>query len=596
MDFVYRLIPFLRWKDFTKNMLTSIWVVVLIAIFIYAITYLLRHNSKIKKSINISNLPNSKKLESIWSAYKDSFREYGPVKKTTEFAETYFHEQNVLFASFDLRSINNIPNILVGLGILGTFAGLTYGISDSSFETTEEIKSSIDNLLTGMGTAFITSIWGMGLSLLYGYILKRWQSGISIKIQNLCLDLDEKYKMKPHDLEIQRQSEQKKLINELFDEYLVAETETGKQLPKNVFRQLLNESEKQTESLQSFSDELVDGIKLAMENLVVDNNRQINLLIEEKLVPVLEDLKQIKQDSGTAVIENAVSRLSDSMKSMMDEFKTTVTGDTQREMEGLTQRLVIVSESLSEIPDSMTDITLQVTEVVDALKKTVLDNIIQSQTQAQEISKQNQQVFTTATSEYKSTVEEIQTYMEMLLSTQKDNISQVSDLTDKIQTTLSDNTEVNQQFKIMIQNAKVVAQMIEDVSIKFNSNSHSLSETSNNLKYSITRFGESINTYIDRNDKLLNLHKATLLDTKETVTEYSEKFGTIQSGLTGIFDQIQTGLNDYQETTKDSLNEYLSGFTTTLTNANQGLASAVSGLDEVVEDLSEQVEKLVENR
>ena len=593
MEFVYKLLPFLSAKELAENILTSIWIIVLIIIFIAAVIYLLIHSARIKKSIDIAELPNNEKLKNLWKAYTDTFRMYGDVDKTTVFADTYLHEQNILFASFDLRTINNIPNILVGLGILGTFAGLTYGISDSSFETTEEIKFSIDNLLTGMGTAFVTSIWGMFLSLLYGYVFKRWQSGISIKIQNLCLYLDERYKIKPHDLEIYRQREQKKLINELFDEYLVAETEDGRQLPKNVFRQLLDESVKQTSTLHKLFDDLSESIQLAMQKLIVDNNEQISALIEDKLVPVLEDLKQIKQDSGTAVIESAVNRLSDSMKSMMDEFKTTITSDTKNEMESLTQRLVVVSESLAGIPKSMTDMTKGITEIVETLKKTVVENINESQIQIQASSRQNQQVFTAATTEYKSTVEGIQSHMEKLLAREKDNISALKELSENIKTTLLENSLINKQFEIMIQNAKVVAKLIEDVSIKFNSNSNSLSETSNNLKTTMSNFGVSINTYINKNQELLKDHNSTLEFAKETANDYSAKFGIIEKGLIGIFDQIQTGLKDYQVTTKGNLNEYLGEFTTTLTNAHQGLESAVNGLSEISEELIDQIDKLV---
>lgn len=592
MNFFDRLLPFKK-SAFNENMLTAFWIIVLIVIFITAIGYLIKHSNSINKSLRISDLAKSKKLQNIWRAYQDTFRLYGANKKTNEYADTFFHEQNVLYACFDFRTMSNVSNILVGLGILGTFAGLTYGIADSSFETTDEIKSSIDNLLTGMGTAFITSIWGMGLSLLYGFIFKLWQSNISKKVQHICLELDIKNKINQHDLEIFRQSEQRKLINGLFDEYLVSETEDGRQLPKNVFRQLLDESVKQTSTLHQLFDDLSESIEMAMQKLIVDNNDQISALIEDKLVPVLEDLKKIKQDSGTELIENAVDRLADSMKAMMDEFKNTITGDTKNEMENLTQRLVVVSESLVGVPKSMTDMTKGVTEIVEALKKTVVENINQSQTQAQAISEQNKQVFTAATTEYKSTVEGIQTHMETLLAREKDNINAVKELSENIKTTLSQNSLANKQFETMIQNAKVVAQLIEDVSIKFNSNSNSLSETSNNLKTTISDFGVSINTYITKNQELLKDHNTTLEFAKDTANEYSEKFEVIQNGLTGIFDQIQTGLKDYQETTKDNLNEYLGAFTTTLTNAHQGLEGAVNGLNDISEELFDQIEKFV---
>ena len=82
-------------------------------------------------------------------------------------------------------------------------------------------------------------------------------------------------------------------------------------------------------------------------------------------------------------------------------------------MDGLTERLTVVSESLVGIPNAMTDITLQVTEVIEALKETVIRNIEQSKIESYEINKQNRETFTAATNEYKSTVEEIQDHMEL---------------------------------------------------------------------------------------------------------------------------------------------------------------------------------------
>lgn len=596
MDFFRRLLPFFRVEDFAQNQLTAFWILAIILIFFYAGGYLWFHGIKIKKSLEISELSTNPKLKKIWSAYQDTFSDYGSFTKTSEFAESYFHEQNVLYASLDYRSINNVSNILVGLGILGTFAGLTYGISDSSFETTEEIKSSIDNLLTGMGTAFITSIWGMGLSLVYGFTLKLWQSKVSKQIQGLCIDLDKEYKIKQQELEIYNQNQQKKVINDIFNEYLVAETEDGRQLPKNVFRQLLDESVNQTTSLQTLSDDLSETIQLAMQKLIVDNNEQISLLIKDKLVPVLEDLKQIKQDSGTQVIESAVNRLSDSMKSMMDEFKSTISGDTKREIEGITNMLSIASESLNEVPKLMKGTTKEITELVDTLKESILENINESQAKAREVSRQNQQVFQESTSEYKSTVEEIQARMERLLSIQNENITHFSELTDKIEVTLTENSRVNQQFETIIEKSRIVVQQIDQVSIGFSHNADSLSETSNSLKNSMFHFDSTIKSYISDNQELLEKHKNALEIAKDTAHDYSTKFGTIQNGLTGIFNQIQIGLKDYQDTTRNNLNEYLSGFSTSLSNAYQGLESAVSGLSEINEELVEQIDKLANIR
>lgn len=592
MTFFDRLFPFFNQEAFNDNRLTAFWVIALFLIFFCAVFYLIYNFFNIKGNIKIDNLPNRKKLLGIWKAYQSSFSEYGILKKTTEYSENFFNEHNILYASLNLRAVNNVSNILIGAGILGTFVGLTYGIADSNFETTEAIKESINNLLSGMGTAFVTSIWGMGLSLVFTAIFKIWQSKITKSIQNICFNLDRQNKINQQDLEKVQLEKQREIFDGLFNEYLVADTDEGKQLPKNVFRQLLEESVKQTASLQTFSDDLGESIELAMDKLVEDNNQQISKLIEEKLVPVLEDLKAIKQDSGTQIIEDAMQRLSDSMKSMMDDFKQTVTDDTKEEMDILIKRLTTVSELLVGIPETMSRITLQVGKTVEALQETVIKNIEHSKNETIELNKQNKEIFSSASSEYKSTVESIQSHMESLLSTQEDNIKQVSEITDKIRITLNENSQLNQQFDSMIQKSKIVAQLIENVSNKFENNSTTLTETSSSLKATITTFGNSINNYVDRNEQLLSHQEITLEKTKDVVELYSNSFGTIESGLSGIFDQIQIGLKEYQKTTASNLNQYLTEFSTTLTAAHQGLENNVAGLNDITDELTEQIEKM----
>jgi hypothetical protein len=593
MKFIDRILPFTSKAVFNENALTSYWVIFLILFFLISVFYLLYFLRIIRRSISIDNLGKSNRIEKIWIAYQSSFSEYNKERKTSDFSENYFNEQAVFFTGFNMRAVNNVSNTLIGLGILGTFVGLTYGIADSNFESSEEIKNSINNLLSGMGTAFVSSIWGMGLSLLFGNILKISHSTITRRLQWLCLELDNQYKISQPDLEEFNIAQQRNIINELFNEYLVADTDDGrKQLPKNIFRQLLEESEKQTNSLQTFADDLGDSISAAMDKLVEDNNQQIKLLIEEKLVPVLEELKEIKQDSGTKIIEDVVNRLTDALQSMMDDFKETIVADTNQEMEGLIRRLTTVSESLVGIPETMTDITLQVGETIESLRDTVIKSVEKSVSESVELHSKSSEMFTNATTDYKSTVEDIQDHMELLLSTQKDNIRQVSDITDSVKASLKENSQVNKQFTIIIAKSKIVAQLIEGVANKFENNSKHLSNTSSSLESITSKFKENIEYYINRNEKLLNHQEETLQTTKELTTLYSKRFESIQKGLTGIFDQIQIGLKDYQSTTASGLNQYLTEFSTVLTAAHQGLENNISGLSDITDELTDQVEKM----
>ena len=65
-----------------------------------------------------------------------------------------------------------IPGTLTGLGLLGTFIGLIFGISSVQVSSADAALTSIQTLLEGIRMAFYTSIAGVILSMLFNIIYK----------------------------------------------------------------------------------------------------------------------------------------------------------------------------------------------------------------------------------------------------------------------------------------------------------------------------------------------------------------------------------------------------------------------------------------
>ena len=63
-------------------------------------------------------------------------------------------------------------NGLTALGLLGTFFGLTIGLTSFGKDTSDQILTGISGLLDGMNVAFVTSICGIILSLVLGTALR----------------------------------------------------------------------------------------------------------------------------------------------------------------------------------------------------------------------------------------------------------------------------------------------------------------------------------------------------------------------------------------------------------------------------------------
>ncbi len=69
--------------------------------------------------------------------------------------------------------LNQVAGVMTGLGILGTFVGLSLGLQNFNTGTTAEITNSIEPLMSGIKVAFHTSIYGMIFSLVFNYVYKK---------------------------------------------------------------------------------------------------------------------------------------------------------------------------------------------------------------------------------------------------------------------------------------------------------------------------------------------------------------------------------------------------------------------------------------
>lgn len=79
---------------------------------------------------------------------------------------------------------SNMPGTLTGLGILGTFLGLTMGLSTFSGEDIITISDSMGPLLEGMKVAFHTSVYGIFFSLVFSFIYKAIMADAYMKMEN----------------------------------------------------------------------------------------------------------------------------------------------------------------------------------------------------------------------------------------------------------------------------------------------------------------------------------------------------------------------------------------------------------------------------
>ena len=311
-EFLNLLLP---WKDTPNDQISDVFVYLIgVAFLILSVYFIVRtflHRrlinrlEKAARKYDRPAQPNDRdelkeefsdkgKFATAWQDFEDSLLTHRSSKNKvfvykTDEASLFFSEERLLDQHLNLRFWNSVPALLVGVGILGTFVGLVWGLgpfSTINFEQTDAIQDAIKKLLSGVSTAFVTSVWGMLTSLLFTG-LEKWRIGrVSRAIANLQRALDRLFTLTtPEEIAIR-------------SEYEIAQ---------------------QTKALKSFSTDLAGVI----ERATAEGRREIleglnkapeafSIAMAEKLAPGLATLNIAKEEI-VQELHNAPEALSGAM-------------------------------------------------------------------------------------------------------------------------------------------------------------------------------------------------------------------------------------------------------------------------------------------
>lgn len=328
---------------------------------------------------------------------------------------------------WNMRMLDAASGTLVGLGLLGTFLGLTLGITGFDNSSSEKINESIKLLLSGMGTAFLTSLIGMLLSLVYTVVIEKpWKNKLAKSLYFFTEGLDKKYYI--DDITLMNHN-QKHLFDDLRNSILDSiekqfsyTNETGQKIEvSNAIREILKENEEQSKALKSFSTDLALELNNGFDEVM---SRQM----QEKLLPLMENIDGTTKaviehidlmaanvaSPATDMIQNVVDELKNSMTSIMQEFKNNLSGDATNELEELAKSLGTATQAMANFPKNMENIstTLQVTieEVKNAISEISNTSAVSNNTAMQKMQEQ----ITFATTAISNTIAEVKDVMSTL--------------------------------------------------------------------------------------------------------------------------------------------------------------------------------------
>ena len=114
------------------------------------------------------------RLDERWGAYlRETQRLQRQNALTANCRISDYINEELLYSTVNKPFCDQLGGIMSGLGILFTFIGLVYGLRNFDATTVDVMQSSTQALMSGIKIAFLTSIFGLIYSLLFGISYKK---------------------------------------------------------------------------------------------------------------------------------------------------------------------------------------------------------------------------------------------------------------------------------------------------------------------------------------------------------------------------------------------------------------------------------------
>lgn len=246
--------------------------------------------------------------------------------------EEYLNEEE-LDNHLHKRLLEMIPDIFTSLGILGTFVGLVWGLKNFQPNNYEAMTSSVASLVDGIKVAFLTSIYGIALSIIYTFGMKTEYSSMTENLQAFL----EKFhscvmptaENESRNLLVSSQKNQTAAMNQMAEQFSVQMAESFEKVITPTFM-------KMNDSLELLSTSVLrcqqDAVKDILDTFLREMHASFNLEFRD-FNEALAQLKSVQNENAaytSDLYKNMTRQLTDSyakqekmMKDLMEQMTRT---------------------------------------------------------------------------------------------------------------------------------------------------------------------------------------------------------------------------------------------------------------------------------
>ena len=489
-----------------------------------------------------------------------------PIRNTGEVSR-HLNDSTIIFPWISFGFYQSVPNLLTGLGILGTFVGLAVGVGAASAGLSSgapsEITSSLQQLLDGASLAFLTSIAGIACSILFVPVDRLFSRRLHLAV----------------------------------DAWVAAiESRLERVTPEGVALQQLDQARRAVTQLEHFNTELIFSLEKALDEKIAGRlSPQL-----ERLVEAVEGLRADRSTDAGQMIEQALGRFTDAMQertgSQFEEMASIV-ADLNRTLKdsaaGLAESQQDVRTALESVLTSVrTSMDSGANAMTETLQQALGDVTRVIADASRQMAEQMTASSATASAELRETVGSA---TQGLARTGVEAAARVSESLDGLRTSAESLDRSTRQSEQVLAGMTTFADRLDGLRDSVESAhrqiaavAEPLGRAAGEIRASSDRAADTLaltGDLVGRIESMVSTLEQHHQSVADAWTRYQERFENIDDSLAKVFQEIDEGLARYCEQVKQFANE----LDRDASKVIQDLAGATAELGQSIEDLGEHL-------
>ena len=277
-----------------------------------------------------------KRLRGIWLRFLQNAEQLDRRGLPTN-VEDYINDDTVTHGPGNATLAELIPSLLTSLGILGTFMGLSRGLSSLNFADSSQLVDGIPVLLEGMRFAFGTSVAGISCSIVFN-MLNRISQGSSYRaIDDFVTSFTQLAMSRPLDNDVQMiiqnqdrnfmlQGINDTLVDRLADNVGRSITRAMTPVSDSMDRFILGATRNQIDGVNRIVARFLDEMDRSLGNQFSSMASSMDVLTRNQVSAAIQAGESVSAAQG--IVDNARS-LQEMTNHILDKFDAYMNGINQ---------------------------------------------------------------------------------------------------------------------------------------------------------------------------------------------------------------------------------------------------------------------------